>query len=563
MRCRLVLIVAAVLAVCSAASCRDTPGGTVAVGEWGTLWTCGSTYKVMPDATPPSARLNAIRISAAGNEFEPFQIVLRPERDITGVKVTPRSLVGPRGFRIPAWNVTVRNVEYVNITGETSNNAPVGLYPDPLPEHTAFTAPGGRNTAVWVTAYVPPGTPAGAYTSTIDIEAPVLGKVVIPVRLHVWGFDLPSVSKLRTAYGLSMRRVWEFQGAKDIEQQRKLVDLYNIQFWRHRVSPYKPYFSYEIKHVENGKAHQLDFSEFDKAIAKYLPLFNSFQLPSFARAFRSGGRDPEEDQEKAEYMRAVTEHLANKRQIDKGYAYIFDEPDPVHYDAIVEAAELCRASDGRIKTLLTEQVEQALVGSVDIWVPLISMYDEQKSKARQAAGEEVWWYVCCGSRTPYPNYYIEGPAVDLRVLPWITWRYGVDGILYWETAYWERNPWQHPRGYVPKQGPGRGNGGGVLLYPPVRQPSDTFVAKGPVPSIRWELMREGMEDYDYFAILRALIEKASRSASDTPALRRATEALALVNTCAQSRTEYATDPRQLESVRHKVAEAIEALQAAE
>lgn len=549
------MIVLCVLACCRTCA-QNVPGGTIVSDNWGTLWTCGSTYKVMPDTAPPTFGVFSVDIAAARNEFEPFQLVLRPKTGISGVKVTTRFFTGPKGARIPAFNVSVRNVEYVNLTGETADDMPKGLYPDPLPQHTPFDAPRDRNTAVWITVYVPPKTPAGDYTSVVEIEGKGLAKIKVPVKLHVWGFDLPTVSRLRTAYGCNMDRICQYQGAKTLDQQRKILDAYNTSFWRHRVAPYKPYWSYKIKSTETQSGPKLDFTDFDVALEKYFPLFNSFQLPSFARALKSGERDPEDDQKKIEYMRAVTEHLAAKGQIHKGYNYIFDEPEPEQYKAIVDAATVCRMTDDRIKVLLTEQVEDKLIGSVDIWVPLLSMYDEEKSKARQAKGEEVWWYVCCTPRHPYPNYFIEYPAVDQRILPWITWRYGVDGILFWEVAHWIKNPWEDPKGHIPNNSKSTGNGEGILLYPPTRKPSDKFVAYGPVPSIRWELIREGMEDYDYFAILSDLTDKLRKSKPDSPAIEKASEALLAVHACATSRTEYAKDPVQLEAARRKVAEAI-------
>ena len=44
---------------------------------------------------------------------------------------------------------------------------------------------------------------------------------------------------------------------------------------------------------------------------------------------------------------------------------------------------MVRKADGRIKVLLTVQVEPKLVGSVDVWTPVLYNYDEQlfKSKA--------------------------------------------------------------------------------------------------------------------------------------------------------------------------------------
>ena len=535
-------------------------GGIISTQPWGTLWSCISTFKVMRDTKLPSNKIRAVRVSAARNEYEAFQLVLRPSKALANIRVTPHALIGPKKAKIGADNVSVRSVEYLNVTQPTSPDVQPGMYPDPLPEFGPVIAAAGRNTPIWVTVYVPPKTVRGDYSGTIDITASGL-KVSVPVKLHVWNFELPRVSALRTAYGCGMDGPCSYQSATTLDQKRRLLDHYNLDFFRHRIAPYEPYAFYGIKpKLENGRI-QLDYSDFDVAVQKYFPLFNGYNLPGFAMGDTAGmapdlirGGD-NYDQLKIEYMRMVTEHLAAKGQIDKGYNYIMDEPVPEQYPKVKAAAELCRMADQRIKVLLTEQVEKDLIDSVDIWVPVLPNYDEASSKARQEAGEEVWWYVCCGPHHPYPNNFIDYPALDHRILSWITWRYGVNGILYWSATYWRDNPWQTAMSLTP-DGKGKwGNGDGRLIYPPVRKPSDKFIDKGPVPSIRWEMIRDGVEDYDYFAILKAKLAKSKPG----PAADKARAALALVNSLAKSRTEFTRDPAKLESARQKVAEAIEGL----
>jgi len=548
-------------ASCAASFAQNTaspPGGVIASTAWGTLWNCSSTFKVMRDTPPPSRKTGAVQISAAANEFEAFQLVLTPAKQVASVRVVPRKLIGPKNSALQAWSISVRNVEYVNVTEPTHEGLRAGAYPDPLPDFAAVAAPKGINTSIWVTVNVPPKTAAGLYSGAIDVIADGK-KTAVPLKVRVWSFELPPVSKLRTAYGCDMGTVSAYQGATTLEQKRKLLDLYNINFWRHRVAPYSPYTYYELKpSLENGVI-KVDFTEFDKAIQKYFPLFNSFMLPGFGMGDKLGlDMGDNYDQTKIEYMRMVTEHLVDKGQIGKGYNYITDEPTEEQYKQVKAASDLCRMADERIKVLLTEQVEPALADSVDIWVPLLSNYDESRAKAAQKAGDEVWWYVCCGPHQPYPNNFIDYPAIDQRILPWISWRHGVTGILYWSTTYWKENPYEAPMSHSPDGGKW-GNGDGHLLYPATRKPSDNFVAKGPVDSIRWEMIRDGIEDYDYFRILKDRLGKGRTSGKSPAAIAKAEAALKMVDECGKSRTEYERNPAKLEAVRTKVAEAIEAL----
>ena len=559
---RLITVILAVLliAVSLPASAQMPSWGVVAKGNWGALWTQSPLVKVMKDAKGPAKSVSSARIHVARNEYEAFQLVLTPKKALANVRIVPHTLTGSKNAKIGSWDVTVKNVEYVNCTTPTSNDVTPGWYPDPLPDHTPFNAPAGQNSSVWITVYASPKTPAGEYKGTVDVIAAGIGKVSVPISLHVWNFALPSVSRLRTAYGNGMGGPFKYQGAGNVAQQRKVVELYNLDFFKHRVSPYMPYAAYELKVNEQSGGVKIDFSDFDVAIQKFFPYVNSFMLPRFGMGDDVGfGKGPDGDRMKIDFMRQVAEHLTQKGQIAKGYDYITDEPQPTQYDEIVQAAKNVRMADQRIKILLTKKVEDKLIGSVDIWVPILSDYDEQSSKDRQAKGEEVWWYSCTGPKHPAPGYFIDYPAMDLRMFHWMTWRYGLNGILYWETCYWQDNPWQIPMSQTPGHTGNWGNGDGHLLYPATRTPSKQFVPKGPVDSIRWETIRDGIEDWDYFRILRDKIDAATDAKKATPAYAAAQDALKQVNDCTKSTTDYCKDSSQAESIRLKVAVAIEGM----
>jgi hypothetical protein len=165
---------------------------------------------------------------------------------------------------------------------------------------------------------------------------------------------------------------------------------------------------------------------------------------------------------------------------------------------------------------------------------------------------------------PVPNYFVDHPAMSHRVRFWLAERYGLTGDLYWDVAwYWDWsyqpiNPWTQIT--VTNQYGPTGNGDGRLVYPPVREPPAGPVIAGPIDSIRWELVREGLEDREYFWLLSELARRgALRWGPDHPAVRAAetvrTQALAV----APSMTNAVGDPRQLYLARRALASAIENL----
>ena len=136
---------------------------------------------------------------------------------------------------------------------------------------------------------------------------------------------------------------------------------------------------------------------------------------------------------------------------------------------------------------------------------------EQIIRDEKNKGGEITWYVSCDQCYPQPNYFIDAPAMDLIMIPWITAKYKMDGILYWAINWWSEtaNPWLNANtfhsGFLCSQGSIL-NGEGSLWYPGeyVERYTGQPNISGPVSSVRFELLREGIEDYEYLNMLKTL-----------------------------------------------------------
>ena len=133
----------------------------------------------------------------------------------------------------------------------------------------------------------------------------------------------------------------------------------------------------------------------------------------------------------------------------------------------------------------------------------------------QARGGEATWYISCDQTYPQPNYFIDAPAMDPVMVPWITARYHMNGILYWAANFWNQtpDPWLDPVTYISGFDCSGGyvlNGEGSLIYPGDHTKRYTGQPNviGPVSSIRLELLREGIEDYEYLWMLKDLGDTA-------------------------------------------------------
>ena len=68
-----------------------------------------------------------------------------------------------------------------------------------------------------------------------------------------------------------------------------------------------------------------------------------------------------------------------------------------------------------------------------------------------------------------------------------------------------------------------GNGDGRFLYPPRRDPETSVEPNrdAPINSMRWENLRDGMEDYEYFWLLQQAIQQAETAHPQSGLLKQA------------------------------------------
>jgi len=255
----------------------------------------------------------------------------------------------------------------------------------------------------------------------------------------------------------------------------------------------------------------------------------------------------------------------------EAYVYGIDEPAPRAYPFVRRVYEMVReaAPDFPIMQTVNQTVPGELADLVDIWCPLSSRVSDGFYAQRKQAGDTLWMYVCCGPKPPYANFFIDQPATDHRVLFWQAWDAGATGLLYWCICWWNGLP-----------GPATGephfpdvpvvlkdrsdsllklgvNGDGILVWP---GPDMT-----PYPSLRLEVIRDGIEDYEYLALLSRCVDAAQGlPAAQRPAPETLEQARALCRVpeeISRTFTEYTKDPAVILARRKAIGDMIEGLTA--
>jgi len=559
------------------------------------LWWCESGWKIgrerpMP-TRPAGGNVIPVNLSAARGEYEAAQVILRPATPAELRAVRVEKLVNRRGQPLRA-SYEWMEVAYVRVSKPTDATCEPGRYPDPLPPLVLpLQLTPGENQPLWLSCYVASDALPGDYQGDVVVETSI-GTWKVPLRVTVYDFELPAESHLRSAFGLGTGTINRYHHLTNAEQRMLVYQMYLTNFARHRISPYS-FFDYtpiQVRFTGTGveKRAELDFSSFEKAASQWLDghHFNSFRLPlrgmgggtfhsrslGQLEGFKEG--TPEHARLFNDYLGQVERFLRERGWLSRAYTYWFDEPDPKDYEFVVEGMKRIKTAAPGLRRMLTEQPEPELLGHVDIWCGLTPEWSPEKVAARRASGEEVWWYICCVPHAPYITEFIDHPGVELRLWPWQSWQYGVQGILVWETVYWtsssafpppkQQNPWEDPMSYVSGYDykPGQigywGNGDGRFLYPPrLAMTQQTPCLEPPVTSFRWENLRDGMEDYEYFWLLQQRLKRAKQRGLPAALLREAENLLKVPETISRNTREFTTDPRLVLEHREKLARMIE------
>ena len=562
------------------------------------LWSASSGWKISQDRPVPKGHAKAVELSAAKNEGEAVQLVVNPKHALKNFTASIGELRGPGGKSFPADRVEVLRVRYVYVDRITDKTSAQAWWPDPLPPFKGPIAlEAKKNQPLWVRVRVPADAAAGLYEGVITLKADGY-EAKVPLRLTVFNFALPDRMTCTSAFGFGTGTVFQYQKINDPEQQRAVIAKYFESFRDHHISPYdpSPFSSPTVTWRKLGAGEGADLAPEERKLRQEQALTAVFDwaasdaetAASFERYHFSTMRlgipgmgpapenklDPEYLKFKS-YCVALQEHLREKGWLDRGFVYWVDEPSEKDYPDVLAGFLKLKEVAPDIRRMLTEQPGPGLFGGPNVWCPLTCMFKPEDIEARRKSGDTIWWYVCTIPKMPYATEFTDHAATDLRVWLWQAWKYNVTGILIWQSNLWTtecaypdrmQDPYQDPmswmHGYGTKPGQKRpwGNGDGRFLYPPEGATGyqEETILDGPVDSIRWEMLRDGLEDYEYLAILRESLKQHGGALSADE--RKQAEALLEVPEDVTVDLKHFThDPAPIEARRAQLAKAIERL----
>jgi hypothetical protein len=556
--------------------------------DFGYGWT-SSVEKVFRTEVPFKGEIGGTPlVELARNEHEGVQLALMPLREMKGVAVEVSDLTDAQGRVLSKKNVQVCPVGFVKTNKPPYKVDFVGWHPDPL---LSFLKECDLEALAWQPFWIdvcaPKDQAPGLYTGMVTITAKGAAPTTVPMQARVWSLALgegsrlplalaygqggigpvyikdPAQQKLYDEYcqGQVLREALGKEAEKGLQMRQKCFDL----ILSHRLIP---------DNIYRGTPPLIeDVKYWRQRGARW---FNIIHVGSVA-SLKEGDPYPADRKKKIlDALAAYVPELQKEGLLDMAYIYGFDEVRKNQFAAIKDIFGEIKKRYPKIPLMTTGYDESlgldtGLDGVVDVWVPLTAKYDKLGPQIKQARarGRQVWWYICCGPRHPYANWFIEYPATDHRlVMGFMAHKFGTQGFLYYALALWrqyEKAPkgkegWKtSPYKDFIKAGPlttwtGQSwsdyNGDGQIMYPG---------PDGPLSTIRMENIRDGIEDYEYLCLLKDAASAAKSAATglrDTWT-REAEAALEVNSALVDTLTTFSSDGNLLLSERRKIAGLLE------
>ncbi len=576
-------------------------GRPVATAEAVSVWQVPALIKVFGDDPAPASAREA-RISVARNEREPLQLAVRSARAIDDVRVKVDPPVNARGARLD--DVEVNMVGYVPIDYPTSyyrseaepwqrriptqsprSDGWPGMWPDPLLPADTFDLEANSTQPIWITVAAGKDARAGDYRGTVRLESGGRSVAEVPFGVHVWDFGLEDENHVAAIYDVRLGRAGDLWGKPLDEVYPEIVRFMADR----RLSPDTIRPTPVVK-LEEGRV-VTDFAEYDRMAEIYfdrlgLPfaytpwqfyLFGWGHPPKTVFGERPYPGDPpyegvDRSKLRPEYkrayqacLRAFWDHVKEKGWARKIVLYISDEPFDRHEYIIDQMKALCdmiHEVDPEIPVYSsTWKHVPEWDGYLDVWgIGHYGRVPVDKMAELRAAGDRLWFTTDGQMCTDTPYCAVE------RLLPHYCFQYDVEAYEFWGVGWLTYDPYRFGwHSFIHQTSePGTSywvrypNGDGFLLYP-----GAPIGHRGPVSSLRFEQAREGVEDYEYLYLLRALVAEAKSAGRDTAeaerALREAAELVTIPNAGGLQSTKILPDPKAVYRVRESLAQAIEQL----
>lgn len=409
------------------------------------------------------------------------------------------------------------------------------LSADMLDSITCFDMEAKAVRPVWLTVEIPRDATPGVYQTTLEISAKGTPLHRLEMALEIidqtlpppteWTFHLDQwqhPSAVARVEGVNMWSDAHFEALKPVMQmladagQKVITTTLNKDPWN--VQTFDPYADMITWQKQEDGTWTYDYSVFDRWVQFMLDLgvdkaINCYSIiPWNNEIHYRDNTSGETVNVKADpgspifeelwkpFIEDFSDHLKQKGWLEITNIAM-DERDPASMDAAFQLINSVAPELG-ISFADNQKTYQKYPNSTDISVSAYDPFDQQDLIDRQKRDLNTTFYVCC--KDPFPNQFTFSDPAESTYLAWYAMATGFDGMLRWAFNSWVEHPTLDSR---------------FRTWPA----GDTYIVyPGGRSSIRYERMREGIQDYEKINIIRKKLEQEG----NTGALTRLDQAIA-------------------------------------
>lgn len=466
------------------------------------LWFDHPTVKTVQKNTE-STGMTSYRMYMAKNEIETCQFFIAPSENVN-VEVEVSDFVSGNGDILKA---ELYFEHYFNMLNGDK-------MPDALPPVTsAVSVKAGNSQGFIVKTETEPDTAAGDYTATVTVSCDGEASATGEIALTVWNFALSEETPFQTAVNIDKYNINVQHGITDDEESDAMYKAYYDFMLENRISAYR--LPYDVLSDE-ADAYMSD------------P-----RVTSFAVGGDSVDLDPTDDE-----IRQIYEKMSgNSEWLDKAYFYYVDEPTEMGKLGALKTVGERLASLYPNYRMVSPFFYNIDVGDKDqfaymsdylgiwctkinAWTPVdtevegaihmmskeqVELYGDYASRvaAEVDGGDKSWVYYCWEPLGPYTTFDASRQTLEQRVALWQAMDNDVTGFLYFAATLWSGGVWRTI--HTTNAGGDIVYGDGILLYPGKYPGMDEI--QGPISSMRFESLRDGIEDYMYLDMAKELISE--------------------------------------------------------
>ena len=526
----------------------------------------------------PDQRQAEMRMLGLRNEIVSAQCVVQAHEALSDVTVSVESLTQAASeATIPAENVRWNFVESIFIEENTPKvnrgdliRAAPARFPDCLGEARQCSLAQGGLKAVYWTIAVPRDAAPGEYRAAVTVTCGS-ARASLPLVLTVFPLTLPDERHLMVTEWFSTSQFAKHHGIESLESERffPMLRLYAQNMAEHRQNVFRVSLNLVRATRAAGGNLRFDFSEFDRWAQVFwdtgrMDLLETgfvahhgeggwssreIRLSSFSVKDETTGKSEKLSGEEylPQFLPALVDHLRQKEWLDKTIFHICDEPAGHNVMVWREASDFVHRHAPELRRVDAIETPHCL-DRLEIWVPKLDHLATWQAafEDAQRQGNELWLYtVGIFQGGSLPNKTVDVPLIDSRLLHWLNYRYALKGYLHWGFNAWTDDP---------INAPGKHRGDGWHVYP---KPD------GLLDSLRWEQMRNGIQDYECLWLLENKIAqiKATLSPRVADLIQPSRRGVEIASQVVRTYTDFDRNPDVLYAARRQAIEETLALDA--